>query len=83
MEKVEEMLAEIEGAATERVDKRLADYNAARSLGHSDIISIAGIFTMGLVSDPRERQIKSYGLYLLSQALPDEQWRHRDPGAPR
>ena len=77
---MEDLIAEIERTATEAVDDRLALYKAASPRNKASI-ALMGAWTMGLIADPRAEQIKSYGLYLLSETLPDEQWRHRDPGA--
>ena len=79
---MEDLIAEIERKATEAVDDRLTLYEAALPRNKASI-ALMGAWTMGLITKPRDQQIKSYGLYLLSEALPDEQWRDRDPGAPR
>ena len=72
-----EVIEGIEKSAKEAVDDRIAKWKAAEPKV-KDIYALAGSFTMGLIGTPREEQIESYGLYLLSMALPDEQWRERE-----
>ena len=70
-----EMISEVEDVATKAVDQRIEDYAS----DHSEVTALRGIFVMGLVTDNREKQIRRYGQYLLSQVAPNERWKEVDP----
>ncbi len=68
-------IEELERKAEEAVDERLADYAAANTRAKAEVIALRGCMVMGPIEWPRDQQVRSYGLHLLSEAcgVPEEE----------